>query len=289
MKALKVILSGLFVIAFLSYPTAFSVKAEAAALPVLKVGITGPQVSELQLDLKTLGYFTYSSITGYYGAITKDSVTRFQKANNLTADGIAGQETQNKLNSLLSSLSSSKYTVSAGDTLFIISNKFGTTVENLKTINNLWTDTIYPGQVLKVGTQSGSIAVTASNLTESQNPDLYWLSRIIEAEASGEPYLGKVAVGNVILNRVSSTDFPDSVKGVIFEYYKGIPQFSPVADGTVYNTPSQDSINAALDALGGAKPVQNATYFFNPAKSSAAWIVDNKTYVMRIGNHVFYE
>lgn len=118
--------------------------------------------------------------------------------------------------------------------------------------------------------------------------DLYWLSRIIHAESEAEPYSGKVAVGNVVLNRARSSSFPNTVKGVIFEYYQGIPQFSPVAEGTIYNTPNQDSINTAKDALNGVRPVGDATYFFNPDKSAGRWIVQNKTYVMRIGNHVFY-
>jgi N-acetylmuramoyl-L-alanine amidase len=119
--------------------------------------------------------------------------------------------------------------------------------------------------------------------------DLYWLSRIVEAEAGAEPYQGKIAVANVILNRVNSSAFPDTIKGVIFEYYQGIPQFSPVADGTIYNTPSEDSIQAAKDALAGGSPVGTATYFFNPDKASGSWIVNNKTYVTRIGDHVFYK
>ncbi|MDF2520431.1 MAG: cell wall hydrolase [Clostridia bacterium] len=119
--------------------------------------------------------------------------------------------------------------------------------------------------------------------------DLYWLSRIINAEAGAEPYNGKVAVGNVVLNRVRSSSFPNTIKGVIFEYYKGIPQFSPVADGSIYKTPSADSIRAAKDALNGVRPVGSATYFFNPDKASGSWIVANKTYVMRIGDHVFYK
>jgi N-acetylmuramoyl-L-alanine amidase len=119
--------------------------------------------------------------------------------------------------------------------------------------------------------------------------DLYWLSRIINAEAGGEQFKGKVAVGSVILNRVSSSAFPNTVKGVIFEYYKNIPQFSPVAEGTIYNTPSQESINAAKEALNGQKPVGNATYFFNPKKAEGKWIVKNKTYVTKIGEHVFYK
>lgn len=119
--------------------------------------------------------------------------------------------------------------------------------------------------------------------------DLYWLSRIIQAEAGAEPYKGKVAVGSVILNRVNSKEFPNTIYNVIFEYYGNIPQFSPVADGTIYNTPSQESINAAKDALNGIRPVGNSTYFFNPDKAAGTWIVKNKSYVSRIGGHVFYQ
>ena len=125
--------------------------------------------------------------------------------------------------------------------------------------------------------------------TTNDADTLYWLSRIIQAEAGAESYEGKVAVGNVVLNRVNSSAFPNTVWGVIFEYYQGIPQFSPVADGTIYNTPSADSIKAAKAALAGEKPVGAATYFFNPAKSAGSWIVQNKTFVTRIGNHVFYQ
>jgi len=130
---------------------------------------------------------------------------------------------------------------------------------------------------------------TSRGTTTTTATDLYWLSRIIHSEAEAEPYNGKVAVGNVVLNRVRLSAFPNTVKGVIFEYYQGIPQFSPVADGTIYNNPSADSIRAAKDALNGVSPVGSATYFFNPNKSAGSWIVANKTFVMRIGNHVFYK
>jgi len=117
---------------------------------------------------------------------------------------------------------------------------------------------------------------------------IFWLARIIEAEAGGEPYKGKVAVGNVVLNRVNSKDFPNTIYGVIFEYYGSIPQFSPVAEGTIYNNPSQGSIDAAKDALEGARPVGDCTYFFNPDKAAGSWIVQNKTFVTKIGGHAFY-
>lgn len=134
-----------------------------------------------------------------------------------------------------------------------------------------------------------SATTLAARGTSYTATDLYWLSRIIHAEAEAEPYAGKVAVGNVILNRVKSDLFPNTIKGVIFEYYKDIPQFSPVADGTIYNTPNADSISAAKAAFSGTSYVGNATYFFNPSKSEGAWIIQNKTFVKRIGNHVFYK
>lgn len=143
-------------------------------------------------------------------------------------------------------------------------------------------------------TQSRLFGATApvtrsSSRNEANSADIYWLSRIIHAEAGGEPYRGKVAVGNVVLNRVNSKDFPNSIYAVIFEYYRSIPQFSPVADGTIYNTPSSESIRAAKEAIGGSRPVGNATYFFNPDKASGRWIVRNKSFVTRIGDHVFYQ
>ncbi len=136
-----------------------------------------------------------------------------------------------------------------------------------------------------VGKQTLSILYPSNN-TYSTN--IYWLSRIIHAEAAGEPYNGKVAVGNVILNRVNSNLFPNTIKGVIFEYFQGIPQFCPVEDGTIYNTPSAESVQAAKDSLNGVRPAGTSMYFFNPDKASGSWIVNNKTYVKRIANHVFY-
>lgn len=128
-----------------------------------------------------------------------------------------------------------------------------------------------------------------SSSTNYNSDDIYWLARIIHAEAGAEVYKGKVAVGNVVLNRVKSKDFPNTIYNVIFEYYKNIPQFSPVADGTIYNTPSQESMQAARDAVNGVRPVGNSTYFFNPSKASGSYIVQNKSYVMRIGGHTFYQ
>ncbi len=123
---------------------------------------------------------------------------------------------------------------------------------------------------------------------QSDADSLYWLARIIQAESGGESFQGKLAVGSVILNRVESADFPDSVYGVIFDRNNGV-QFTPVANGTIYNTPSEESISAARACLSGTRTVADCLYFFNPATATkAGWIVQNCVYAISIGNHDFY-
>lgn len=121
---------------------------------------------------------------------------------------------------------------------------------------------------------------TPSTYTENYE-DLYLLAQIIHAEAKGEPYEGKLAVGNVIHNRVKSEQFPDSIRNVIFQ--KG--QFQPVMNGSIYNEPSEESIRAARESY-HTNIVGPALYFYNPELSTDTWITTRKT-VKRIGNHVF--
>jgi len=117
--------------------------------------------------------------------------------------------------------------------------------------------------------------------------DLYWLSRIVEAEANGEPYEGKLAVANVVINRKNSPDFPDTIKDVIFDPSYGY-QFTPVKNGSIYNEPSQDSIRAAREALEGNNNAGGSLYFLNPAKSGYTWIQANRILFAIIGGHYFY-
>ena len=117
--------------------------------------------------------------------------------------------------------------------------------------------------------------------------DLYWLSRIIHAEAGGESLAGKIAVGNVVLNRVSSKSYPNTVKGVIFDKNGGT-QFSPVSFGTIYNTPSEASIIAAKICLEGYSISDRILFFMNPKLATNNWISKNRPFAFRIGNHDFY-
>lgn len=117
--------------------------------------------------------------------------------------------------------------------------------------------------------------------------DLYWLSRIISAEAKGEPLAGQIAVGNVVLNRVRSAAFPNTVKEVVFDKKYGV-QFSPTANGTIYNTPVSSAVIAAKACLEGYTLSTRVLYFFNPAIATSSWISSSRPYVMTIGNHKFY-
>ena len=117
--------------------------------------------------------------------------------------------------------------------------------------------------------------------------DLYWLSRIISAEAKGEPLAGQIAVGNVVLNRVRSTSFPNTVKEVIFDKKYGV-QFSPTSNGTIYNTPVSSAVIAAKACLEGYTLSTRALYFFNPSIATSSWISSSRPYIMTIGNHKFY-
>jgi N-acetylmuramoyl-L-alanine amidase len=114
--------------------------------------------------------------------------------------------------------------------------------------------------------------------------DLYWLSRIIHAEAKGESVEGRIAVGNVILNRMKNNEFPDTLKGVIFQKN----QFSPVSNGSIYNEPTEETLKLAQRVLDGERVVPaDVLFFYNPAiVSSDSWVWSREI-VDSIGNHNF--
>jgi len=124
-------------------------------------------------------------------------------------------------------------------------------------------------------------------IMDSEN-DLLWLARIVEAEAEGEPFEGKLAVANIILNRKNDANFPNTVKDVIFDTKFGI-QFTPIANGKIYNNPSRDSFRAAESALKGENNIGDCLYFLNPDKATSSWIIENRSYYTQIANHNFYK
>ena len=120
------------------------------------------------------------------------------------------------------------------------------------------------------------------------DPDeVYWLSRIISAESQGEPLTGKIAVGNVVLNRVEESQFPNTIYGVIFDRENGV-QFTPVSLGSIYWEPTEESVVAAKLCLDGAVTVEGCLYFQNAALAQSSWVAENRPYLTTIGNHQFY-
>ena len=191
-----------------------------------KVGSRGTEVTNIQTRLKDWGYYT-GSIDGIYGTQTRDAVIYFQKKNGLTADGIAGSLTLEKIG---------------------------------------------------LPTESSSSTVVSGY----SSSDYYLLAKLISAESRGEPYIGQVAVGAVILNRIEHPSFPDTISGVI--YQNGA--FTCMTDGQ-FNQPVSDSAyRAARDALNGLDPCGGAIYYFNPNTATNAWIW-SRPLIKVIGSHRF--
>lgn len=123
---------------------------------------------------------------------------------------------------------------------------------------------------------------SSSSGSSTNNSDVNLLARIVYGEARGEPYTGQVAVAAVVLNRVKSSKFPNTISGVV--YQSGA--FTAVSDGQINLTPNTTAYNAARDALNGWDPCYGAIYYFNPNTATNAWIW-SRPHIITIGKHRF--
>ena len=141
---------------------------------------------------------------------------------------------------------------------------------------------------LAVDGQAGDKTLAALGIYEKPSAgsgsdgDVYLLARLISAEARGEPYVGQVAVGAVVLNRIDHPSFPNSLSGVI--YQKGA--FSCLDDGQFDQPISDSAYRAAREALNGSDPTGGAIYYFNPATATSKWIW-SRPQMLTIGSHIF--
>ncbi|NLB60810.1 MAG: spore cortex-lytic enzyme [Clostridiales bacterium] len=131
------------------------------------------------------------------------------------------------------------------------------------------------GISLPASSGGGSSSSTTSN-------EVNLLARVVYGEARGEPYKGQVAVAAVVLNRIKSSKFPNTMAGVV--YQQGA--FSIVADGQINLAPNETAIKAAKDALNGWDPTNGCLYYYEPTKTTNKWML-SKPIILRIGNHVF--
>ncbi|AGB40683.1 putative cell wall hydrolase [Halobacteroides halobius DSM 5150] len=180
-----------------------------------------------------------------------------------------------------SDLRTLEYYIKRGDNLYELANEFNTSVAVVKKINNL------DSNIIRLGKK---IELPINNLTPKEviyrtisDREFELLARLIHAESRGEPYIGQVAVGAVLLNRVISPSFPDNIRDVI--YQPG--QFSPVANGQINLEPNATSYRAARAALRGQDPTRGACYFYNPDTARYLWWFETREIVVEIGNHVF--
>lgn len=158
------------------------------------------------------------------------------------------------------------YTVQPGDSLFFIGKRFNIPYQEIARANQLSSSaTIYPGQVLRIPIVQETVSrgtTAAQGGTNYSARDLELLARLITAEADSESYLTKVAVGAVVLNRVKSNLFPNSIAEVVYHVENGHYQFEPVLNGWINVNASPDALRAAREALSGVDPTKGALYFF---------------------------
>lgn len=166
------------------------------------------------------------------------------------------------------------HNVKQGETYWSIANQYGVSVLSLKSANNKTTDLLYAGEQIRIPNNQISAA------------DRELLARLVHAEAKGEPYAGKVAVATVVLNRLDSSLFPDTVSGVIYQKVSGHYAFTPVQNGAINSASDQSSKKAVDEAIAFRGQGNGSLYFFNPKTSTSKWVFSRQTTVT-IGKHRF--
>ena len=277
--------------------------AEAA---VLKRGSTGSEVRTMQQKLKNWGYYS-GSADGIFGSGTESAVKLFQRTNGLTADGIVGSATAAALGMTLAGGTSSGGGSTSSGVL-----KRGSSGADVKTMQQkLKNWGYYSGSadgIFGSGTESavklfqrtngltadgivGSATAAALGMTltggtssggSSTSSDLNLLARVVYGEARGEEYVGQVAVAAVVLNRVKSSSFPNTIAGVVYQ----AGAFDCVADGQINLSPDSTAMKAAQDALNGWDPTYGCLFYYNPRTATSAWMLSRPVKLV-IGEHNF--
>lgn len=274
-----------------------SISIDSIYASSLSWGARGEEVSILQSKLKEWGYYK-GKIDGIFGKETYKSVVKFQKKNKLIADGKVGSQTRKALG-ILKKVTTSKYNEIVKKTQerlrrwgyynASVDGVYGPrtydAVVKFQRKNGLKVDGVIGTQTknaLGINQKASKGTYKSTSRGVSRKNDETLLAMAIHGESRGEPYVGKVAVGAVILNRVRNPKFPNSIAGVI--YQPGA--FTAVSDGQIYLKPEEESFKAARDALNGWDPTKGAIYYWNPAVATSKWIWTRKV-SLKIGKHWF--
>lgn len=283
--------------------TARKLKIKLPIAGGISYGKTAFNVAAVQARLKTLGFYT-GAVDGAWGNGTLKAILRYQSDKGMTVDGVVGSGTATKLaltlsasqktgginkgkttanvKAVQSALKSAGYYSGAADGVW--GKRTMCALMHFQSDKGLAVDGVVGGATEKklgitLGAGSSGAGANGSNISDS---DLKLLARCVYGEARGEPYSGQVAVAAVVLNRVRSSKFPNTVYGVI--YQRGA--FTAVSDGQINLTPNDSAYSAARDALGGWDPTGGCLYYYNPATATSSWIWSLTVHI-KIGKHNF--
>jgi LysM repeat protein len=242
--------------------------------------------------------FTSSAFAASYTVVSGDSLYKIGKTFNISSDNL--MKTNNMKGTAICpgqvlNVPCATYTVKSGDSLYLIAKRYGISLYNLRVANNKWTDDIYPGQVLNLpginnsGTSQNS---STSNNSNTAKPvigysvsDLDLLARLVTAEAQDQPYGAQVAVAAVVVNRVKSSEFPNTISAVINQKIDGYYQFTPVLNGWINKPATETAKKAAKEALYGSDQSKGALFYFDDTATNK-WLW-SKPITARIGGMVF--
>ncbi|MCM3745948.1 spore cortex-lytic enzyme [Paenibacillus pasadenensis] len=241
-------------------------KSEATfSKATIQQGSSGKDVVELQGRLRFLGYYE-GKIDGEFGPKTKNAVTWFQWKFGMKSDGVVGASTKLKLWEATKNWKPTAADFPGGESG---KSSGGSTSGG------------GGGSGGSKNTNAGS-DVDKSNKLGLSASDIKIMANAVYGEARGEPYEGQVAVAAVILNRLKSPEFPNSITGVIFQNLA----FTAVADGQIWLTPNERAKQAVQDAINGWDPSDGCLYYFNPETATSKWIW-TRPQVKTIGKHIF--
>ncbi|MGM9925989.1 MAG: spore cortex-lytic enzyme [Bacillus sp. (in: firmicutes)] len=266
------------------------IATEAFTDQVIQKGAVGDDVIELQARLQNIGFYN-GKIDGVFGWGTYWALRNFQNDFGLPIDGLAGGKTKDKL--VKASNFNKQWVheqINKGNTFTYYGNvpiekQVKVKQESTSTNKNKQTQTTENNKqqnTEKKETANQSTGKAANTPAGFSENDINLLAQAVYGESRGEPYLGQVAVAAVILNRLESPSFPNTISGIIFEPLA----FTAVADGQIWLEPNEQARKAAIDAINGMDPSQNAIYYFNPATATSKWIW-SRPQIKQIGKHIF--
>lgn len=237
------------------------------------------------------------------GKLFKTSVNTIKQDNKLKSNNIKKGQTLK--------VSAKLYTVKNKDTLYLIAKKHKISLANLRAANSKWNNSLKIGQklilpglkpstatskaattarmastaVAKTTTTKASTTPTSKDVISYTNAELDLLARLISAEATGQPYNAMVSVGAVVVNRVKSKEWPNTLNSVINHVAAGYYQFTPVKNGYIKNPASATALKAAKEALKGTDPTKGAMFYFDDSTDNEFLLA--KKVSVKFGNMVF--